>query len=65
MEVVPLRMYCKETGEKQDAIERRIQRGIWVEGVHFHKVAHVKERWVDKKAIEKWVRSGGSLCLAE
>lgn len=60
METVPLSQYCRESGESISAVERRIERGIWIEGVHFFKVNNVRERWIDKKAIEKWVRNGGN-----
>ena len=60
METVPLKTYCKESGESADAVKARIDRGIWVEGVHYYKVAHVRERWIDKKAVEEWVRKGGN-----
>lgn len=59
MECVPLKKYCEMSGEKEDAVKRRIDRGIWIEGVHFIKVAHVRERWIDIKEVEKWVRNGG------
>jgi len=59
METVPIKKYCEESGESHSAVIRRMERGIWLEGVHFHKVKHVKERWIDKKAVEQWVRNGG------
>lgn len=60
METVPLKQYCKISGESVEAVNRRIERGIWVEGTHYVKVQHVRERWIDIKEVEKWVRNGGS-----
>ena len=62
MKVVPLKTYCRISGESVSAVVSRIDRGIWFEGVHFYKLANVKERWVDIEAIEKWARSGGGYC---
>lgn len=64
MECVPLKKYCEESGESILAIRARIERGIWIEGVHYYKVSNVRERWIDKKAIEKWVRNRGNFLQA-
>lgn len=53
---VPLSTYCKETGETPEAINKRIQRKIWKEGVHVLKVDGVRERWVDLEEVNKWAR---------
>ncbi|MCL7677767.1 excisionase, partial [Klebsiella pneumoniae] len=47
LDCVPISTYCKETGETPDAINKRIQRGVWREGVQVLKVEGVKERWID------------------
>lgn len=60
MQCLPLKTYCKESGETIAAVKARIEKGIWVEGVHFHKVKQVRERWIDLKAVEEWVRNGGN-----
>jgi len=53
---VPLNIYCKEYGETVDAINKRVQNGVWQEGVQIIKVKNVKERWVDLEEVNKWVR---------
>lgn len=58
LRVIPLKKYCAITGESVGAIERRIDRGYWVLGVHYHKRKEVKERAIDLDAIEKWWREG-------
>ncbi len=45
LDCVPISTYCKETGETPDAINKRVQRGVWREGVQVLKVEGVKERW--------------------
>lgn len=55
---VPLSAYCTHTGESVDAINKRIQRGVWKEGVQVLKVEGVKERWVDLAEVTKWARKG-------
>lgn len=61
MNCLPLSAYCERTGQKKKTIDQRIQRGIWLEGVHFFKPEGVRERWIDTKAIDEWVRNGGRL----
>jgi len=56
LECVPISTYCRDSGETLEAINKRIQRGLWVEGVHVLKVDGVKERWVDLAEISKWAR---------
>lgn len=57
LECVPLSMYCQQTGETVEAINKRIQRGVWRDGKHIFKIEGVKERWVDLAEITKWARS--------
>ena len=61
LRTLPLSKYCEISGESQKAIERRIERGYWVQGKQFFTVAHVRERWVDLEGVEAWVRAGGSM----
>lgn len=56
LDCVPISTYCRDTGETVDAVNKRIQRGIWKEGIHVLKVDGVKERWVDLMEISKWAR---------
>ncbi|WP_229905981.1 excisionase [Rahnella laticis] len=58
LECVPLSAYCQMTGETPEAINKRVQRGIWREGIHVLKIAGVKERWIDLHEIDKWARGG-------
>tara|TARA_B100002049_G_C15952828_1_gene321191 strand:- start:158 stop:352 length:195 start_codon:yes stop_codon:yes gene_type:complete len=60
MNVVPLKAYCAMSHESKAAVEARIERGIWLEGVHYFKIKNVRERWIDIKAVEEWARNGGS-----
>ncbi len=52
--------YCKETGETPEAINKRVQRGVWREGVQVLKVEGVKERWIDLSEVAKWTRQNRS-----
>ncbi|HAF2131266.1 TPA: excisionase [Salmonella enterica] len=56
LDCVPISAYCKETGETTDAINKRLQRGVWAEGVQVLKVEGVKERWIDLCEVTKWAR---------
>ncbi|AKH63865.1 MULTISPECIES: hypothetical protein [Photorhabdus] len=56
IECVPISTYCYATGETVDAINKRIQRGVWLDGVHVLKVEGVKERWIDLNEVAKWAR---------
>ena len=60
LRTVPLKQYCVISGESVAAVERRIERGYWVKGIHYFCVANVRERWVDLVAVSEWVRCGGS-----
>lgn len=52
---VPLSRYCHLYGESVEAVNKRIQRGLWQKGVHYHSVNGVKERWIDLNAVSRWV----------
>ncbi|MCU6671854.1 MULTISPECIES: excisionase [Leclercia] len=56
LDCVPISAYCNETGESIDAINKRLQRGVWREGVQVLKVEGVKERWIDLSEVAKWAR---------
>ncbi|MFT6586043.1 MAG: hypothetical protein ACJAUY_000624 [Cognaticolwellia sp.] len=64
LSVVPISKYCELSGEKVRTVQARIERGVWQEGKHVHKVKNVKERFVDLVEIEKWVRNGGGFRAA-
>ncbi len=42
------------TGLTKGAIDRRRERGIWLEGVHWKKAGDGRV-WYNMKAIEQWV----------
>lgn len=56
LDCVPISSYCRESGETVEAINKRIQRGVWLEGVHVLKVDGVKERWIDLTEVSIWAR---------
>ncbi|KFK95062.1 MULTISPECIES: hypothetical protein [unclassified Serratia (in: enterobacteria)] len=56
LDCVPISSYCRESGETVEAINKRIQRGVWLEGIHVLKVDGVKERWIDLAEVSKWAR---------
>ena len=60
LDCVPISTYCKETGETPEAINKRVQRGVWREGVQVLKVEGVKERWIDLSEVAKWARQNCS-----
>ena len=55
---LPLSAYCDAYHDTPAAVDKRIREGIWMIGVHIHRVAGYRERWVDLDAINAWVRSG-------
>ncbi|MDK9373394.1 excisionase [Lelliottia sp. V106_10] len=56
LDCVPISKYCQDSGETVEAVNKRIQRGLWVEGCHVLKVDGVKERWIDLSEVSKWAR---------
>lgn len=60
LDCVPISIYCKETGETPEAINKRVQRGVWREGIQVLKVEGVKERWIDLSEVAKWARQNCS-----
>lgn len=55
---IPLRGYCEMTGESAEAVRKRIQRGIWAEGIHYRKdpmgeiriIPEGVDAWVEQRA---------------
>ncbi|HFU7508431.1 TPA: excisionase [Escherichia coli] len=41
-------------------LNKRVQRGVWREGVQVLKVEGVKERWIDLSEVAKWARQNCS-----
>lgn len=56
VECLPISKYCELFCESTDAINKRVQRRFWQEGVQILKVDGSKERWIDIKEVNKWVR---------
>lgn len=56
LECVPLSAYCQMTGETPEAINKRIQRSVWREGLQVLKIDGVKERWIDLAEVNTWAR---------
>ncbi|WP_096845555.1 excisionase [Escherichia coli] len=65
LDCVLISTYCRNAGETVDAVNKRIQRGIWKEGVHVLKVDGVKERWVDLIEVSKWARKNKDYYLCQ
>lgn len=55
-ECIPISMYCKLFGESPEAINKRLQRQFWHEGIQVLKVEGSKERWIDVTEVNKWAR---------
>ncbi|EPC7689754.1 excisionase [Providencia stuartii] len=55
-ECLPISAYCNLYGETPEAINKRLQRQHWFEGVHVLKVEGSKERWIDIAEVNKWAR---------
>lgn len=55
-ECVPISKYCELFGESTEAINKRLQRQFWQEGVQVLKVEGSKERWIDIREVNKWAR---------
>lgn len=56
IDCVPISTYCREAGESLEAINKRLQRQVWIEGVHVLKVDGSRERWIDLTEVAKWAR---------
>jgi hypothetical protein len=53
---IPLKMYCELYKETPEAVDNRIQRGIWKKGKEYHMIKGVKQRWIDLREVSQWVR---------
>jgi hypothetical protein len=56
LQCIPLKAYLNETGETREAINKRIQRGVWRIGVEVLDVDGCRERWIDCAEVENWAR---------
>lgn len=62
LDCIPISAYCITTGETVEAINKRVQRGVWREGRQVLKVDGVKERWIDLTEVSKWARGNRQNC---
>ncbi len=53
---VLLHLAAAMTGATKKALERKIERGMWIEGKHFRR--RDGGVWVDMNAIEQWIDKG-------
>lgn len=56
LQCVPISMYCRDTGESIEVINKRIRTGVWHEGHQILRIHGVKERWIDLAAVDEWAR---------
>ncbi len=56
IDCVPITIWCRDMGETLDAVNKRLQRGVWKEGVQVLNVEGSKERWIDLTEVSKWAR---------
>ncbi|HAZ3474670.1 TPA: excisionase [Escherichia coli] len=56
IDCVPITTWCRDMGETLDAVNKRLQRGVWKEGVQVLNVEGSKERWIDLAEVSKWAR---------
>lgn len=54
MKWVKLKRYCERSGDTQDAVQKKLARGIWLDGVQI-KTAPDGARWVNEEAVDQWV----------
>ncbi len=67
IDCVPITAWCRDMGETLDAVNKRLQRGVWKEGVQVLNVEGSKERWIDLTEVSKWARKNKDhyLCQEE
>lgn len=57
MKWVKPKRYYELSGDTEDAVQKKIARGVWLEGVQF-KTAPDGCRWFNTEAIDQWVENG-------
>jgi hypothetical protein len=60
MDLVLLKKAAEIKGTTPKAIERKIDKGRWIEGIHWHKDPDGR-RWIDLDEVDKWVLQGEGL----
>ena len=56
MKWITLKRYCDITGETRNAIHKRRQRGIWLDGIHCQ--VRGRRLWINMEEAQKWVEKG-------
>lgn len=57
MKWVKLKKYCELSGDTPDSVQKKVARGLWLEGVQI-KTAEDGARWVNTEAVDLWVERG-------
>ncbi len=56
--LVSKRKYCADSGLTNGQVRGKIQRGVWIRGVHYYLIDGGIS--IDAEQVEEWVRSGGT-----
>lgn len=59
---LPISKYCRDFGDTVEAVNKRVQRGIWAEGVHVFKIQGMRERQIDIVAVDEWKNNEKQKC---
>jgi hypothetical protein len=57
MKWVKMRRYLELSGDTEDAVQKKVARGLWLDGLHY-KTGPDNVRWFNIEAIEQWVEHG-------
>lgn len=52
-----LQTYAELVGYTDKAVRRKIEEGVWQEGVHYRRAPDGR-LWVDVQGVERWVEEG-------
>jgi len=64
MNRVKIKRYFELSGDTPDAFDKKVKRGVFVEGIHFRKCDD-NTKWVDLAKIEEWYDIGTARQLAK
>ncbi len=56
---VPQSRYLELSSETADIVNKRLQTGIWLAGVHARVPEGSKQRWINLRAVEDWAAGRG------
>lgn len=54
--LVRIPVFCAATGYSEDAVEKKIKRGVWTEGIHYRR-APDGHLLIDLKAYHAWAEN--------